>query len=401
MKIVQINAIYGTLSTGTIVKDIHELCRKVGIESYVVSPIISQSYESPEVYKIGNMLDEKYHAIMSRVTGKQAYFSKFSTHRLLNYLDKIQPDIIHLHNLHNNFINLPMFMRYVENKRIKVVVTLHDCWFYTGGCTHYTHIKCNRWKDGCGSCKDVHIKLIDSSKKVLSDRIRYFHNNKNVSVVGVSDWIRRESLVNVFHGCSSYTVYNGIDTDIFRYRQSDLRKRLELENQIIILGPATKWLDPERKDYLKEFTSNLKSNETLLIFGCKDLTVDVPKGVKLYGFIHGREELAELYSMADVFANCSYEESMSLINVECQACGTPVALFDNTGMSETVDGITGLRVPTGDYRGLLDACRILYTNNNQKVTQKRLDFIHNTFEKNTNYGKLIEIYQDVYNHHSS
>lgn len=396
MKIIHINAIYGAFSTGTIVKDIHELCLNNGIESYVVSPIVISGYESPLVYQMDYMVDEKIHALLSRLTGKQAYFSHIPTSRLLRKLVKIHPDIIHLHNIHNNFINLPMLMNYVEKNHIKLIVTLHDCWFYTGGCTHYTHHKCTRWQQSCGKCVDEHIKLFDSSKSVLEDRIKFFQNNKDVTVIGVSDWIRRESIINVFKGCSSYTVYNGIDMDIFKYRESNLRSRLGLEDKVVILGPATKWLAPERKQHLIEFSSNLHENEVLLIFGCKDLNIEVPKNVKLYGFINGREELAELYSMADVFANCSYEESLSLINVECQACGTPAAIFDNTGMAETVDGVTGIKVPSGDYLALLEACRKLVATNDEDMTRLRINFIRNNFEKETNYKSMVGIYKEVY-----
>lgn len=393
MKIVHINAIYGSLSTGTIMKDIHDLCLANDIESHVVSPIISGDVElNDSVYKIGNVIDEKIHALMSRITGKQAYFSCLSTYRLIKHLSKIKPDIIHLHNLHNNFISLPMLMRWVKQNGIQLYVTLHDCWFFTGGCTHYTHLGCDKWKQSCGKCPDSHIKLLDSSATVLEDRIMFFQDNENVTVIGVSDWIRKESILNVFRGCKSHTVYNGIDLGVFKYRDSDLRERLQLTGKTIILGPATKWLDPIRKGDLKQFASMLKDNEVLLLFGCKDMNISVPKRVRLYGFTHNREELAQLYSIADVFANCTYEESLSLINVECQACGTPVVTFDNTGVSETVDGVSGLRVENGNYQKLLEACRELILNNNQGLKELRQSFIRDRFERETNYQKMIDLY---------
>jgi len=395
MKILHINAIYGRLSTGTIVKDIQELCIASGIESYAVAPIVAPGFECREVYHMGNAFDEKVHALLSRITGKQAYFSTIPTLMLLKHIKSLKPDIVHLHNLHNNFINYPMLMKHLNKCNVQVIVTLHDCWFYTGGCTHYTHLNCDKWLQSCGKCPDTHIKLYDSSRAVLNDRMRFFRGRWNVTVVGVSDWIRRESIRNVFHGCKNFTVYNGIDQSVFRPSPSNLRKQLGLEGKCVILGPATKWLDPIRKQDFVDFAANLKKDEVLLLFGCKDLQMQVPERVLLYGFTYNREELAQLYSMADVFANCSYEESLSLINVECQACGTPVVTFDNTGMAETVDGTSGLKVKSGDYHELLLACRRIISDNDDNLTKMRLDYMAANFEKTSNYKKMVDIYKSL------
>lgn len=395
MRILHINAIFGRLSTGSIVRDIHDLCLLSGIESYVACPIISPGFEGPRVYKMGNLFDEKVHALLSRITGKQAYYSFFSTLRLLNHINNIKPDIIHLHNLHNNFINMPMLIGFLNKHGIKIVISLHDCWFYTGGCTHYTHLQCYKWQQLCGRCKDNHIKIFDSSRSVLEDRILLFKRKSNITVIGVSDWIRKEAIQNVFEGCSNFTIYNGVDFRVFHPVKSDLRRALGLENKVVIIGPATKWLDASRRQNLLEFASQLKENEVLLLFGCKDTQLKVPKGVLLYGFTHDREELAKLYSMADVFANCSYEESLSLINIECQACGTPVVTFDNTGMAETVDGISGLRVQSGDYSELLKSCRRICSFENDELKGVRLSFIRQKFDKIANYQKMIDIYKTI------
>ena len=150
MKIVQINAVYGFGSTGIIVQDLQKLCQDNRIECIVA---YSQSKRRVENgYHLGNLLSNKIHALLSRISGKQGYFSICSTLRFLKFLDKYQPDIIHLHNLHGCYINVPMLLRYVAKKSIKVVVTLHDCWFYTGGCSHYTSAGCTKWLNGSGNC---------------------------------------------------------------------------------------------------------------------------------------------------------------------------------------------------------------------------------------------------------
>ena len=177
MRVLQVNAVYGVGSTGVIVEDIHNLSIEKGIESYVAYSTTNKSMV-PNGYKIGNNLGKKMHALFSRINGMQAYFSTNATRKFLRYIDEIKPDIVHLHNLHSNYINLNMLLKYLAEKDIKTVVTLHDCWFYTGGCFHYTSSDCYKWLSGCGDCPkkiaDTPAYLFDRSKDVLADRKEYF-----------------------------------------------------------------------------------------------------------------------------------------------------------------------------------------------------------------------------------
>ena len=98
MKIIQINAVYGFGSTGIIVRDLQDICYHNGIECIVA---YSQSQDTVKNgYQLGNFISNKIHALLSRISGKQGYFSILSTRKFLKYLDQYHPDIIHLHNLH-------------------------------------------------------------------------------------------------------------------------------------------------------------------------------------------------------------------------------------------------------------------------------------------------------------
>lgn len=197
MKVLQINATFANGSTGTIVQDLQQCCEENGIECHIA--YASSRLPQKEIrhgYKIGNVISNKLHALLARINGKQAYFSYLPTLMLLRHIAKIQPDVIHLHNLHSNYINLNMLLRYIAKKNIATVVTLHDCWYFTGGCFHYTNAKCDRWKHECGNCpkklQDTKAYFLDKSKSILTDRYKYFQSIKNLTVVGVSNWIREE-----------------------------------------------------------------------------------------------------------------------------------------------------------------------------------------------------------------
>ncbi len=395
-KILHINATYASGSTGVIVEDIHRLCLSNGIISYVAYASSLQDKEIINGYKIGSILDHKLHSLLSRMHGKQGYFSSGATRKFIKWIISIKPDIIHLHNLHSSFINLNMLLDFIAKKNITTVITLHDCWFYTGGCTHYTHIECYEWKNICNQCpksrKDFPAVFSYHSSQILEDRKKYFDNIPSLYVVGVSKWITDEARKSILKNKKSTTIYNGIDLNIFKYTFSELKKELKIEDKYVILGPASKWLQPENALLYNKLISKLDNNTVFILLGCPP-NICLPNKVIAYPFITCKQELAKLYSIADVFVNCTHEESMSLINVESQACGTPLICYSNTGAKETVNTEFGRLIKTDDIEAMLHAIdeiksQRMTENKREKLTQ----WIAERFEKTTNYHKYIDLY---------
>lgn len=399
MKILQINAVYGHGSTGIIVRDLEQICEDRGIECYVASQD-KNVCKSKRGYHIGNIIDYKLHALLCRIAGKQAYFSKRSTRKLLEYIDKVSPDIVHMHIIHNNYIHLNLLLEYLAENKIKTVVTLHDCWFFTGGCFHYTNVGCDKWKTKCEKCvkrwKDTPAYLYDASNEILKDRIKYFSAIQDITFVGCSKWIASEIAQSKLKNFGEITyIHNGFDLQTFSPRLSKLKEKLGLEGKFVVLGPASKWLQSINKNELDYFTRNLPQNGVLLLFGTKNIEVKMPHNVMLYGYTRNRIELAELYSMADVMVNCSREDTLSSINLECQACGTPVITYDATGSKETVDEKSGFAVSTGDVELLFSQMMLVHTNGKKYYSDNCRRFIENNFEKKNNYLKYINLYQSL------
>ncbi len=403
MKVLQVNAVYGVGSTGIIVEDIHKLSLSKGIESFVA---YSTSLYSPEDiingYKIGKKSGKKFHGLLCRINGMQGYFSRFSTLKFIKYIKEIKPDIVQLHNLHSNYINLNMLLKFLAKANIKTIVTLHDCWFYTGGCFHYTAVGCDRWKSQCGNCpkkrKDTPAFLFDRSAKILSDRKKYFGAIKNLTVVGVSDWISDEAKKTFFKNSNVLTIHNGIDTEIFKYSPSDLKKEYGIEDKFVILAPASKWLMSANKGIFEKLVSNLDDTMVLLLLGCtENQKENLPSNVFALPFIRDREELAKIYSMADAFVNCTKEESLSLLNVEPQACGTSVITFKNTGAKETVNNECSFSVSNDDIDDLLSKIRLIKEKGRTYFSTECEKWVKNNFDKNKNYEKYITLLCEVYN----
>lgn len=400
IKIVQVNAIFGASSTGTIMENIQHRSLKCSFDAYVAYSIAGvPSDKIINGYQIGNDIDEKIHAILSRVCGKQAYYSFFPTLKFVRFLGKLKPDIVHLHNLHSNYINLNILLKYLAKHDIATVITMHDCWYFTGGCFHYTNAGCYKWQYGCGHCpkrmSDTPAYLCDASKRILNDRNKYLTAIPRLYIVGCSQWVANEARKSVLRDCNIRHIYNGFDLDVFKPTPSDIAKKLGLEGKRILLGPASKWLSEVNKDTLDYFIKYMPNDCVLVLFGAKEHNKYLANNVLLYGYTRSRDEMAQLYSMADVFVNCSREDTLSSINLESQSCGTPVVTYEATGNKETVGKGCGHAVETGNAKALFAATEQVLAQGKESYSSPCINWVKSNFDKRTNYEKYIRLYREI------
>lgn len=401
MKVLQINAVYGHASTGEIAREINLCVKQNGGKIYAASS--EAAVDAPELdgyFAIGNRFDHKIHGLYSRLSGCQGYASTGATKKLIHQIDEIQPDIIHLHNLHSNYINLKILFAYIMQKKIKTVITLHDCWFLTGKCSHFMYTGCQRWRNHCGECpwlkEEIPSWLFDKTEQVLRDKAHFIGENENVYVVGCSDWITNIARESILKNRVWGTIHNGIDVSIFCPRQSNLRNQHGIENCYVILGMANKWLSKENKEVFQGFTAKLKSDERLMLIGCTQEQIKVlPDKVVGVGYVRGRKELAEYYSMADVFMNVTKVDSFPTVNMEALACGTPVITFDSGGSTEIITEKNGVAVPYGDVTALVNQKAYFRKIGKKMLTVHCTDYVRKHFEKEKCYLRYIDLYNTL------
>ena len=401
MKVLQINAVYGSGSTGLIVKDIEQILMQNG---YSTSVVYQKASVIPKNgYRVGNPLDWKIHALATRIFGRQGYNSFFATKKMLRYIDKEKPDIVHLHNLHSNYINLKILLKYLKKKEIATVLTLHDCWFFTGKCFHFVECGCQKWQYGCGNCPqnklDVKSIFFDQSKKVLSDKIYYFQQITNLTIVGCSVWIKELAKRSpVFQGKKIISIYNGVDTKVFYPRKDQsFRKTYSLDNKFVILGMANKWLQKRNIDMLAAIEDKIADNEVIVIVGCtKEQKRDLEgkRNIISIGYIENREELADIYASSDVFVNLTFEDTLPTVNMESICCGTPVITYDSCGSPELIlEGQTGYVISKNsseELRVALDKVKRRLIEREKCAEIGKL-----IFDKNNQYEKYLELYKSI------
>lgn len=397
MKTVLINSCnFG--STGNIMLEIAETAENGGYTAAVCYP---QSRDNSRKQKekdfiIGTRFSRNIHLMLAEITGLNGCFSYFSTMKLLKKLDKLKPDIIHLHNLHNCYINLSLLFKYIKKHNIKTVWTLHDCWAFTGHCPHFDMIGCDKWKTGCYSCpqyKEYPKSLFDNSKIMYRLKRKWFSGVKNMTIVTPSEWLAslvKESYLKYY---PVKVINNGIDLNVFKPTESDFRKKYALENKYIVLGVAFGWGRRKGLDVFVELARRLDKEKYKVVLVGTDDNVDklLPENIISIHRTQNQTELAEIYTAADVFANPTREENYPTVNMESVACGTPVVTFNTGGSPEMLDETCGAAVAKDDndamYNEIIRICEAKPYSLEACIKKAK------GFDKNEKFGEYIRLYE--------
>ena len=398
MVLLQINATYDYGSTGRIVKDIDRIAAKKGYQSFVACAVGPQM---ENVYHIGNKLDHKIHAFLCRINGRQAYFSRRATKNLIKYIKEIKPDIVHLHNLHSNYVHLNLLLDYLVINNIPTVITMHDCWYYTGKCFHYTAEGCSKWKNGCFDCSkrktDTPTWFTDKSHKTYEDKKARYQKIKKLYVVGVSKWIASEAEKSILNTSRISYCYNGVDVNVFFPKENNLREEYNIDKDcFVILGMANKWKLKQNTAYTEVIKQLLDDEVKIVLIGCSGNTSFDERIVQI-PIVNCAEEMADWYSLADVFVNLTYEDTLPFVNLEAQACGTPVITHRTSGATETITKDTGIAIDPGSPIELLQAICKIREKGKKQFLDACVDRIKTVFNKENVYDEYFRIYEEIEN----
>lgn len=399
MKVLQINAVSRISSTGRTSSEMADFLNQNGHEGFIAYSAGLPYYNG---YKIGSKLDTKLHGLFSRVFGLQAYFSKRATRKLLDYITDLKPDVVHLRNLHSNYINLKLLTNFLAKNDIPTVMTLHDCWFYTGKCTHYTTDNCFKWQTGCGGCprlkKDNPSWYFDRTRKMYIDKKKWFSAIPRLAVVGVSDWITNEARKSFLSSAKVLTrIYNWIDLDVFKpVDGSAVRQKLGITDKYVVLGIASGWSNRKGLDKFIELSNIIPPEMIIVLVGGLSSNINFPDNIIHIPETHNAAELAEYYSMADVYVHLSQEETFGKVIAEALSCGTPAIVLNSTACPEIVDSSCGMVLSDHQPRTILDAVMAIKEKGKRYYSESAIIFVNNNFNKGDLIEKTIELYKDLY-----
>lgn len=401
MRIVQING-GAKGSTGKIMMGIAEVARAQGHEVMCASPITTTNRDAGEdcgYYRIGTFNSRRVNVALARITGFNGCFAWFETYKLLKKIDEFKPDIIHLHNLHDSYINLPMLFSYIKKHNVPTVWTLHDCWSFTGQCPYFTMVKCDKWKTGCYGCpqyKAYPSSLYDNTKRMWRLKKKWFTGVKNMTIVTPSEWLAGLAKESYLKEYPIQVINNGIDLDVFKPTHSNFREQYGIpEDKYIVLGVSFAWGYRKGLDCFVEMAEKLGKQYQIVLVGTDDeIDKNLPKNIISIHRTQNQKGLAEIYSVADVFAMPTREENYPTVNMEAIACGTPVVTFETGGSLEMLDDKTGIVVEANNIeatvKAIKDICEKKKCDDEEYIVAYSKEF-----DMKKKFAEYIELYANV------
>ena len=352
MKILIVNSVFGTGSTGRICAEMAVDFEQQGNEvriAYGRNSTVPEQWKE-KIYRIGNDRDVRFHGIYTRLTDRHGLASRNATKRFLRWAENFDPDVLWLHNLHGYYLNYELLFDWIKTKpQVKVNWMLHDCWSFTGHCAYFSAANCEKWKVECKECP---LKQ-EYPKSLLFDRSRENYHRKKKSFRGVqqmeltvpSHWLERLVQDSFLKDYPITVCPHTVDRTVFHPTPGDFRERYRLTNKKVILGVANVW---EKRKGLEDFlklAERLPENYLIVLIGLSEKQRrDLPGNVLGLSRTDSPEELAEIYTAADVYVNPSVEETFGLTGLEAAACGTKTICYKGTACEEVAESTEGVAV---------------------------------------------------------
>lgn len=397
-KLLIINVTCNQGSTGKIAEQVGCIMKKEGWDVYYAHGARRVNPSELNTIPFSNVRDEYLHALKALLFDACGLGSVNTTKKLINQIEQIKPDIIHIHNINGYYINYKLLFEYLNSSNIPIIATLHSCWYFTGHCSYFDYVKCEKWKSECNHCPLVglsNMALVDRSKRNYTLKKFLFSHNKNLNIVPVSNWLGNLARQSFLKEKNIYVIRNGIDLNVFKpYAKS-------ISNKFRILGVSNKW--DERKgltDILKLRNILPVEKYDIILVGLSTKQIKkLPAGIIGIRNTANQKELAKLYSDADVFINTTYADTFPTVNLESMACGTPVITYNTGGSPESLTDDTGIVVEKGNIQALSDAIIKIKNNSDESKYSTKICRKHavENFDKDKCFNEYSMLFNSIIN----
>lgn len=398
-KLLQINpVIKENTSTGKIMRTLGELAQAAGWESYVAYSRARDGVppHSSRLVPVGNKADLLLHWVATRLFDAHGLASRLATRRFVARLRELNPDVIHIHNIHGYFLNYKILSRALAQMGKPVVWTVHDCWLYTGHCYHYASAGCERWKTGCHHCPQKKAfpasRLLDRSRRNWEDKKKAFCSIPGLTLVTVSRWMKGEIARSFLGGVRCEVIHNGIDLDTFRPSPS---AETALAYGTYYLAVASIWLPEKGLQDLEKLSSVLDADERLVVVGKRPSGHRFPRNVVCLERTADAAALAALYTEAVALVNPTWQDNYPTVNMEAIACGTPVVSYRTGGSPESITPQTGRVVEQGDVEGLAEALHAIRKQGKTHYTEACRSYALAHFRAQDRFNDYIQLYESL------
>jgi len=389
MKILYIDVNCKNSSSGDIVYNLHIYCDQNNIQSTVCYGRGPKIIE-PNIFKFGINYETNLHALLTRITGFTGCYSYFSTKRLIRYIKKFKPDIVHIHELHAYFVNIKQLLEFLKKKKIPTVFTNHCEFLYTGKCGHAK--ECNKYSMSCGKCP--HLReypkslVFDRTRHMLNTKKKIFSNWSDAVIVCPSNWLNKRMDTSLLNTNRRITIYNGIDTDIFKYKKNTTDEKI-----ILCVAPDVLSLNKGGLRIVNIANKLIDKDYKFILVGATLIPNNLPKNVVVYPVIKDKKFISDLYSKAKCFLLLSEMETFPTTSIEAQCSGTKVIGYDVGGIKETIVDGCGVAVPYHDDAAVIKAIDEIVNENYDKGKISKIACSRYSFD--SMFKSYLKIYKEL------
>lgn len=379
-----INVSCGTGSTGRICTDLAVSLEKLGHEIKIAygRDQVQPQFEKYAI-RIGSDIEVKAHALFSRVWDASGRGSIIGTRKFIDWIRRFDPDIIHLHNIHGYYINVPLLFDYLRECDKPIIWTLHDCWSFTGHTAFCDSANCEKWKTGCGKCpllREYPSAYIDHSSYNWRWKKKAFMGIQRLSIVTPSHWLKKLVAESFLAEYPVSVIHNGIDTSVFKPLENDFKQYYGIEGKKVILGVSNVWNRMKGFDDFIKLSQMIDEDSIIVLVGLsKDQIEKLPRNIIGIERTNSPKELSYIYGSADVYVNLTYCDNYPTTNLEARACKTPVITYRTGGSPESA-GKDAIIVERGDLKEVVKAIHELTNTKSRALEEEVQDASATTVE---------------------
>lgn len=400
MKILIVNVNAHTGSTGKISYGLYRYLKQHGHEvKLCCRGVIEPKLDDSNIIAITNKLELYYSSFMSKLTGYEGIHNYFATKKLINIIRTFNPDVVQLFNLPGHYVNIFSLLEYLKKYNIRTVYSMMDDYAFAGKCTFV--YDCDKFLTECGHCpyyKDYPFSyFFDFSRSIFKRKKKIYQGFKNLTITGVkwscgmakqSALTKELPIIHIDHPID----YN----DVFYPRQSDkLKAKLGIpSNNIVVLTATTAMFARKGGCYFVELAKKLKdrNNISFVFVGYDRSDWKLPSNLITVGFVASQDELAEYYSLADVYVCTSLADTFPTTCLNALGCGTPIIGFKTGGVPDMAPEPFGKYVEPKDVDSLAAECLKVKTKDETTIKETR-EYAIGAYSEEVVYNKFLNLYK--------
>lgn len=394
-RLLQVNTTMGRTAPALIADELDRLATAAGWDCHLAygrpGPLAG-GFDPASRHRLASTAEVAWHGAMTRLADRHGLHSQRATERLCRLIDRLQPDVVHLHNIHGYYLHYPVFFRYLRRSGLPVVWTLHDLWPLTGHCAFFASDRCQGLARGCAGCRRKGVYpgslLLSRAEANFREKQAAFAGLDRLHLVAVSQYVADCLPGSILGEYPVTTIYNGVDMPAHVPRAAT--------DSPLALGVAYRWDERKGLADFVELRRRLPDDWRIRLIGLtKRQIAALPGGIEGCERVDSPAELRRHYAEATVLVSLSHGESLGMVSLEAQACGAPVVMYDAGGCAETIAPDTGLAVARGDVAAAARACEAIAAGLTRFSPQACRANVAARFDRVANFSKYLALYESL------